>query len=519
MLTFLGMEAERDMDTPCTEASMTLSASQSIQSTPAFYRGSDLRPRLNIPESVAMARSPHMRPMERGGMAPLIRLDESPLAAMSQREPIKSFKRLRRHRSKASLSPGDGQAIGARAVKSIKDLKTLTTDSRGIQTATGEPQEKPVAPKRPACSRCLPQRVIKTDIKQSMREPRKGVPKSGIQRLQEACHPPSQGRAERRQTSNPLRKTPDKCNEVKQPVYTPTTITTGCSRRTSPSGYHQEALADYRPPRTMARLDESKYRAPAARLLRHSSGNVPTNPITRPEQSPTSPAGDKSAGERQVGTTYLEEAHKTQSAEELWRNRRLIRLAMLAQDDSSLHRSTFTQGPTFLATTPCKRSFTTSQDLVELVTEGELILAGDPFQMQGRPGEHWYPENQDEDDTEDPLQRNWNLDDTDALGTQPGDEDKARSGEQDKTAGSKRLLECLKAWGRLYWSTVWPILDPRTLRVEHDGPLPFWKACLLIALAVPAAAVGYVVAVQAVRLVCLLVWLMSYVDDGLAVWA
>ncbi|TFB03695.1 hypothetical protein CCMA1212_004225 [Trichoderma ghanense] len=512
------MEAERGMDTPCIEASTTLSASQSIQSTPAFYRGSDLRPRLSSPETMNMARSPHLCPLELGS-APLIRLEESPLAAMPQPEPTKALKRLRGHRSKANQSPSDGQASGARAAKGLKGLKTLTSDTRGIQTATGQPQEKPVTPKRSACFHHLQRRITKTNVKQGMRELREGMPKSGTQRLEKACHPPSQGRAEHRRTSNFLRKSPDKRNESKQPAYTPTTITTGYSHRTSPSGYHQEALAGYRAPPTMARLDESRYKAPAARLLRHNLGKIPTNPHMKLEQSPISSAPGKPAGERRAGTTYLEEAHKTQSAEDCLRNRRLIRLAMLAQDDSSLHKSTSIRDHTLLATTPCKKPLITSQGLQELLIEREPNLAGDQMQMHDRSEKHRCPENQDEDDTGDRLQREWNRNETDALATRPRNEDDAEQEEQDKATGRERLLEGLKTLGRLYWSTVWPILDPRTLRVEHEGPMPFWKACLLIVLAVPAVAVGYVVAVQAVRFAVFLVWLMSYVDDELALWA
>ncbi|OTA04117.1 hypothetical protein A9Z42_0046860 [Trichoderma parareesei] len=519
------MGAEKDTDTPRTEASMTLSASQSIQSTPAFYRGFDLRPRLNISENMVMARNPHLCPTKLGEPTPLIHLEESPSAARSRLEPTKTLKRLRRHRSKANQSPtSDGQAIGARAVKGVKGLKTLISDRQRIQTATGQPQERPVTPGRSACSRHLQRRIMKMDIKQGIRELREGVRMSRTQRSEKVRHPPKPGRAEHQQTSNSPRKFPDKGNETEQPASTPTTITTGYSHPTSPFDYRQEALEDHRCPPIMARLDELRYRAPAARLSKHSSGDKPTNPHMRPEQSYISSAGAKSAGERQAGTTYLEEAHKAESAEDRLRNRRLIRLAMLAQDDSSLHRSTFIQGQTLVTTTPCKRSSITSQDLQDLVRVTELMgtvakLAGDQTQMHDRPEEHRCPENRDEDDTEDRLPKDRNLNESDALDTKPWDMDKADSEKQDRATGWERLLECLKTWGRLYWSTVWPILDPRTLRVEHDGPLPFWKACLLIALAVPAAAVGYVVVVQAVRLVVFLVWLLSYVDDGVAVWA
>lgn len=513
------------MDTPRTKASMTLSASQSIQSTPAFYRGFDLRPMLNVPENVVMARSPHLCPTKLGGPTPLIHLEESPLGARFHTEPTKTLKRLGRHRSRANQSPtSDGQAIGARAVKGVKGLKTLISDTQRIQTATGQPQERPVTPGRSACSRHVQRRIMKMDIKQGMRALRDGVLMSRTQRSEQVRHPPKPGRAQHRQTSNSPRKSPDKSNETEQPASTPTTITTGYSHPASPFDYHQEALADHRCPPTMARLDGSRYRAPAAMLSKHSSGDNPTNPHMRPEQSHISSAGAMSAGERQAGITYLEEAHKAESAEDCLRNRRLIRLAMLAQDDSSLHKSTFIQGPTLLASTPCKRSSITSQDLQELVMGRELMgtvakLAGDQTQMHDRLEEHRCPENRDEDDTEDRLPKDRNLNESDAPDTKPGDVDKADSEEQNKATGWERLLGCLEAWGRLYWSTVWPILDPRTLRVEHDGPLPFWKACLLIALAVPAAAVGYVVVVQAVRLVVFLVWLLSYVDDGVAVWA
>lgn len=517
-VSFLGMGAERDMDTPCDEASTTLSASQSIQSTPAFYRGCDLRPRLNTPESMVTARSPHLCPISLGEAPPLIRLEESRLTAISHPEPTKTLKRLRRRRSKVKQSPSDGRAALVKAAKGVKGLKTLTTDTRGIQTATGQPQEQPVTPKRPACSRLLHQRTIKMDIKQGMRGLREGVLMSRTQRLEKACQPPSQGRAERQETSSSLRKTPDESNETKQPAFTPTTTTTGYSHQTSPSGYRQEALAEHRPPPTVARLDGSRYKAPTAMSLKHSSGNIPTNPDMRPEQSPISSVEAKSAGERQAGTTYLEKAHKAQSAEDCLRNRHLAKLAMLAQGDSSLHRSTFIQGQTLLATTPCNTSLIQDQYMQKSAMERELDLIGVQRQIHDRLEKHRHSENQDEGDIEDRLQRGWTLDDTDTP-DEGSQEDNAGLEEQEKITRLERLLGNLKTLARLYLSTVWPMLDPRTLRVEHEGPMPFWKACLLMVLAVPAAAVGYVVAVQAVKLLFLLVWLMDYVEDGLAVWA
>ncbi|KAL6881434.1 hypothetical protein J3F83DRAFT_765615 [Trichoderma novae-zelandiae] len=511
-MSFLGLEAGRGMDTPCMETSTTtLSASQSIQSTPAFYRGSDLRPRLDLPGRMNKALSPHLCPMELGAPAPLIRLDESPLATTSQPEPAKTLKRLRRHRLQAEQSPSDGQATESRAVKGPNGLGTTSSDLLRIQTATGQPQGEAASPKRSACSRRLQRRVTKKDIKQ------------GTQGLNEGpCHPPSQSRAEHQQTSSCQRKTPDQSNGTKRPAYTPTTITTGCSHQTSLFDSHQEALQDVCLSPTMARLDGSRYKAPAVRSLRHSLGNIHTNSHMRPEQSPISPAWGKSVGERTAGTTCLEqEAHKTQPAEDCLRNRHLIRLAMLAQDDSSLRRSTSTQDQTLLATTPCKRPLITSQEMHESMLERESSLADDPTQMLDRPGRRHRlcPENQDEDDTENPLPKDRNLEETDAADTRPGDEDDAEVVEQEKAAGLEGLVQCLRTLARLYWSAVWPILDPRTLRVEHEGPMPFWKACLLIVLATPAVAVGFVVAVEGVKFVLFLTWLMSYVDDGLAVWA
>lgn len=512
------MAAERGVETSCTEANTTtLSATQSTLSTPALRRKSDHRPSLPGIEKIALF-GPDLLPTTGGEPIPLILLEESPLGAISQLQSANSPKRAKRKRWKDHQNPSDGQATGTRAVKGLKEV--LPSIPR-IQTARGPLQEKPVTTMLPANSYHLQRQLTKKEIKQGMLKLKEGVTKLDKQRLNQPCHPLCQSRTEHEQTSNTLCEiTKDKASENKEPAYIPTTIITGCGHQTSPSAARQEELADHLRPPTITRPDELNCGVLAVSSLRNNSDGFHTDRCMSSKQNPISSAGGKLIDEPPADTTCLERgSHKMQLEEGRLQDRRILRVAMLALEDNLLRKSTFIQDQALQAANQCKNPSVASQRRQQLILERELSLVDRQMQMLSLPEEHSvYPKHEDEDDTESRLEgRTPNR--TDSLSPRLRENDGAEWEVQGEAAGLQHFLRCLKTLAQLYWSTVWPMLDPRTLRVEHDGPMPFWKACLLIALAAPAVALGFAVAVQGIKFVMLMAWLLNYVDDGSAIWA
>lgn len=200
---------------------------------------------------------------------------------------------------------------------------------------------------------------------------------------------------------------------------------------------------------------------------------------------------------------------------------------MPALEDSSLPRSTFTPDQTLIATNQWKLL-----NIKQTTQELDLNRAPGPAERQTQMVEEnpWTcPEEEGNDDIASLLD-DWEHFQEDSGGAKlPVEEDRGqwnvfaeweeyRRQNQRESTGLQFFLYCLKALAKLYWSTVWPMLDPRTLQVEHEGPMPFWKACLLIVLAAPVVTVGFVFIVQGMKVVRLMAWLLDYADDGAAIW-
>ncbi|KAL7949943.1 hypothetical protein V8C42DRAFT_361030 [Trichoderma barbatum] len=519
-MPFLGTSAERNVNESSTEASeAALSATQSTQSIPAFPGGSERRSSHPAMRNRALFK-PDLRPIVVREPISSTLLEESPLGAMSLRQ--SSRKRVKRRQWEEHQNLNNGETATA---STVKDLKEVSPDISRVQAVTDPLQEKSVTTKPSAGSRHPRRRLTEEEIRQDMLELKEGVAKLDKQRLEQPCHLLNQMKSEHEQTSSILCEIKDKAKDIKEPAYIPTITITGCSRQTSPYASPQEELADldHLLPPIMTRLAESNCGMLAVRSSRRNSDSLHTNPSMSSKQNPISSVVDKLVGEPRAGITCLErEVHEMQPGEGRWQDNRTGKAAMLAPENSLLRKSTFTRVQTLQLANQQKKSSEAGQELQQLMAEKEPSLVDHQTQMLSLLEKHQVcPEYEDEDDTENLLSKYRKLDKDKPLEPKLEETDDAEwddQEEQEEPAQLRQFLRFLKAWAQLYWSTVWPILDPRTLRVEHEGPMPLWKACLLIVLAAPAVALGLVVAIQGTKFVFFMAWLLNYVDDGSAIW-
>ncbi|PNP52858.1 hypothetical protein THARTR1_06699 [Trichoderma harzianum] len=519
------MEAERNVKKSCTEASKAaLSATQPTQSIPAS--GQTFERRFSLPGMMSMApSSPDSGPNVFREPPPLILLEGSPLEAMSQRQSTESRIRTRalRRRWDHHRKLCDAKAARAEAVKGpIEGLPTVP----GVQASTGPLQGESVTMRLPAGSRHRHRRFTKMAIERDMLELKEGVAKVDKQRLEQPHHFHNQTVTDHEQTSSVLREITDQAHEIEEPASIPTITITGYNHQTSLSAFLLDGSMDpdlVLPP-TEARQDESNYSALAVTSFGNSSGGFHSGPSMSSKQSPTSSAEAKMGGEPQAGTTSLEqEVHKMQLTEVHWQDRRTAKATMPAPEDDLLRKSTFTQGRMLQAVNRGKNKnpSAANQEMQQLATEKGANPVDRQMQIHNLPEEHRvYQEHQDEDDAASRLLKEVSPDEAKALDAAAGEQDDDEledEEEAEELTPLQQFLRYLRALMRLYWATVWPMLDPRTVRVAHDGPMPWWKACLLIALTVPAAALAYVVVVQGTRFVMFMAWLLDFVDDESAI--
>ncbi|EHK20365.1 uncharacterized protein TRIVIDRAFT_224085 [Trichoderma virens Gv29-8] len=517
---FLGIAAERDANQPRAEASnIALSATQSTQSILAFGRKPERY--FCFPGMTSMTLfSPDQHSRIVREPPPLTLLEQSPLEATSQLQSTNNPKRALRRPSETHRNPHDGKAI---EIKTVKGLKQVIPNIPRAQTSTGPLQEESVTAELPATSHHPHRRLSKVEINQDMRELKEGVAKLDKQWLEQPWYLQTKPGTEHEQTSNILCEILGKSSEIKDPAYIPTIITTGCNRQTPPSASQPEEPIglDHLLQPTGARQEELNCSVPAVRSSRNNSGNFHSNPAMSSKQNPTSPAEASLVGEPRADTTCLEqESHKMQLGEGLWQGRRSVKAIMMAPEESSLRKSTFIQDQTLQAANQSKNLSAASQDTQQLVPESETSLADHQVQTHSPPEKHRVsPEHGGEDDTESLLPEDQKLE-TKALNTRPGEKSDDKLEAEEQLTELQRFLPYLKTWAQLYWSTVWPILDLRTLRVPHEGPMPLWKACLLIVLATPAVGLGFVAVVQGMKFVMFVAWLLDYsADDESAIWA
>ncbi|OPB38083.1 hypothetical protein A0O28_0011870 [Trichoderma guizhouense] len=375
--------------------------------------------------------------------------------------------------------------------------------------------------RRPAGSRHRHRhrQLTKMAIERDMLELKEGVAKVDKQRLKQPHHSHNQTVTEHEQTSNVLREIRYQAPEIVESASIPTITITGYNHQTFHSAFLPDGSMnpDYLLPLSPTQRDESIYSALAVTSFENSLGGFHSDPSMSSKQSPTSSAEAETGGEPQVGTTSLElEAHKMQQAEGHWQDRRTAKATMPVPEDDSLRKSTFTLGQMLQALNQGQNPTAANQEMQQSVTEKEANLVDHQMQIHNLPREHRvYQEHQDEDDTESLLPKEAKPDEA----KEPGDKDDDEledEGDEERTP-LQQFLRYLKIWIRLYWATIWPILDPRTMGVAHDGPMPLWEALLLIALTVPVAALGYVVVVQGARFVMFMAWLLEFVDDESAI--
>ncbi|KKP06029.1 hypothetical protein THAR02_01901 [Trichoderma harzianum] len=499
--SFLDMEAERDETKSCTEASKAaLSANQPTQSIPAFGQG--FKRRFSLPGMMSMApSSPHLHPSMFREPPRLTRREGSPLQAM----PMPRSTEIR---------------IRSRDMRKRWD-DHLRQSRMKSQASTGRLQRDSVTMRRPAGSRHRHRRLTKMAIERDMLELKEGVAKVDKQRLEHPRHSHNQPVTEHEQTSNILREIRYQAPEIVASASIPTITITGYNHQTFHSAFLPDGSMnpDFLLPLSPTQRDESIYSALAVTSFENSLGGFHSDPSMNSKQSPTSSAEAEMGGEPQAGTTSLElEVHKMQLAEDHWQDRRTAKATMLVPEDDSLRKSTFTQGRMSQAVSQGKSKdpSAANPEMQQLVTEKEANPVDRQMQIHNLPEEHRvYQEHQDEDDTESLLPKNANPDEAKILIAEPGgiDDDELEDEDDEELTPLQQFLRYLKVWIRLYWATIWPILDPRTMGVAHDGPMPWWKAILLIALTVPAAALGYVVVVQGTRFVIFMAWLLEFVDD------
>ncbi|KAL7797061.1 hypothetical protein V8C43DRAFT_329416 [Trichoderma afarasin] len=500
--SFLDMEAERDVKKSCTEASKAaLSANQPTRSIPAFGRGFERR--FSLPGMMSMATSSlDLHPSMLREPPRLTRREGSPLQAMPMPRSTES-----RIRSRDMRKRWDDH---------------LRQSRMKAQASTGPLQQQSLARRRPAGSRHRHRRVTKMQIEQDMLGLKEGVAKVDKQRLGQPRHSHNQTVAEHEQTSNVFREIRYQAPEIVASASIPTITITGYNHQTFHSAFLPDGSMnpDFLLPLSPTQRDESIYSALAATSFENSLGRFHSDPSMSSKQSPISSAEAEMGGELQAGTTSMEqEAHKMHLVEGHWGDRRTAKATMPVPEDDSLHKSTFTQDQMLQAVNQGKNPSAANQEMQQLVMEKEANPVGHQMQIHNLPEEHRvYPEHQDADDTGSLLPKETNPDEAKTLNAEPGDkDDELEDEDEEERTALQQFLRYLKIWIRLYWATIWPILDPRTMGVAHDGPMPLWEALLLIALTVPAAALGYVVVVQGTRFVMFMAWLLEVVDDESAI--
>ncbi|KAL6898212.1 hypothetical protein GGI43DRAFT_423742 [Trichoderma evansii] len=522
MAPFLDMIAEREVGKPCTGASMiTLSACQFTQSIPDFHQKVGLRGVKAIRLSnLDLSLTPLREPI------PLSLFEESPLGAISRLRYRDSPTRTKRRRPKGPSSLINVQTIETDAVKSLGEV-------------TGLLQERPVTTKHLTSSPSPHSLLTPEEIKKDMQKLRDQVTVLNNQQRKELSHHLHQTNTQQKSVNHILCEIADKVDEIKETVYIPITTTTGCDHQTSPSASHQKELYQkelYQEESLehllshMVQPGELSYSSPIVGLSRNNSDKSHTDLSTSSAPSRSSVEGDELLVELLADTTSMkQEAHMAQEERAHLRGRRLLmsEAMMPAQEDSSLPKSTFTQGQALIATNQWKLSNTK-----QMTQELNLNTLPSTAERQTHMVEEnpWaYPEEEGSDNIASLLDDWEHFQDScpDAklpVGQDGGEwkiftewEEYWRQNQREST-GLQFFLYCLKSLAKLYWSTVWPMLDPRTLQVEHDGPMPFWKACLLIVLAAPVVTVGFVVIAQGIKIVRLVAWLLDYADDGAAIW-
>ncbi|KAJ4864640.1 hypothetical protein T069G_01170 [Trichoderma breve] len=492
--SFLDMEAERDVKKSCAEASKTaLSAGQPTQSIPAFGRGFERR--FSLPGMMSLPPSSlDLHPNMFREPPRLTRREGSPLQAMPMPRSTES-----RIRSRDMRKRWDDH---------------LRFSRMKAQASAGPRQQQSLAMRRPAGSRHRHRRLTKMAIERDMLELKEGVAKVDKQRQEQPRHSHNQPVTEHEQTSNILREIRYQAPEIVESASIPTITITGYNHQAFHSAFLPDGSMnpDFLLPLSPTQRDESIYSALAVTSFENSLGGFHSAPSMSSKQNPTSSAEAEMGGEPQAGTTSLEqEAYKMQLAEGHWGDRRTAKATMPVPEDDSLRKSTFTQG---------QMPQTAIQEMQQLVSEKEANLVDHQMQIHNLPEKHRvYQEHQDEDDTESLLLKEANTDEAKVLNADPGEQDDDNLEVEDREGPTplQQFLRYLRDWIRLYWATIWPILDPRTMGVAHDGPMPWWEAILLIALTVPAATLVYVVVVQGARFVMFMTWLLEFVDDDSAI--
>ncbi|PTB61147.1 hypothetical protein M431DRAFT_527108 [Trichoderma harzianum CBS 226.95] len=501
--SFLDMEAERDVKKSCTETSKaTLSASHLTQSTPAFGRGFERR--FSLPGMMSMAPSSlDLHPSMFREPPRLTRREGSPLQAMPMPRSTES-----RIRSRDMRKRWDDH---------------LRLSRMKAQASAGPLQRESLTMRRPAGSRHRHRRLTKMAIERDMLQLKEGVAKVDKQRLEQPHHSHNQPVMEHEQTSNVLREIRYQAPEIVESASIPTITITGYNHQTFHSAFLPDGSMnpDFLLPLSPTQQDESIYSALAVTSFENSLDGFHSDPSMSSKQNPTSSAEAEMGGEPQAGTTSLGlEAHKMQLAEGHWQDRRTAKATMPAPEDDSLRKSTFTQGQMLQDMNQCKNPSAANQEMQQLVTEKEANPVDHQTQIHNPPEEHRvYQEHQDEDGTESLLPKEANTDEAKVPNAKPegNGHNELEDEEGEELTPLQQFLRYLKIWIRLYWATIWPILDPRTMGVAHDGPMPWWEALLLIALTVPAAALVYVVVVQGTRIVMFMAWLLEFVDDESAI--
>lgn len=522
---FLDMVVERETGEPYTGASMmAFSAYQITQSIPAFHQKFEHKVGLRGMRSASLSNldlslTPLREPI------PLSLFEESPLGAISRLRYRDSPTRAKRRPPRDHFNLNNVQTMVCNAVKSLGEV-------------SGLPQEKPVTTKCPTSSPSPHSPLTSEEIKRGMQKLRNQVAVLNNQQRNEVSHRLHHARAEQKPTSRILCEITDKVERIKEPVCIPITITTGCDHQTSPSASHQkdlyqidqlEHLLSHVVVRPGESSGESSCSSPTVGSSRSNSDKSHTDLSTSSAQSQTSVEEDELLVELLADTTSMnQEVHTMQERAHLRGRRLLLSEAILpAPEDNSLPRSTFTQDQISIAMKQWKLS-NIRQTTQELDPNKAASPAEDQTQMvEENPWIH--PEKEGSDDIASLLDDWEHLQDTYPDPKLPLEENwgewkiitewkEYRRQNQGEPTALQLFLYCLKALAKLYWSTVWPMLDPRTMQVEHDGPMPFWKACLLIVLAAPMVTVGFVVIVQGMKIVRLMAWLLNYEDDGAAIW-
>ncbi|KAH0532233.1 hypothetical protein TsFJ059_000955, partial [Trichoderma semiorbis] len=499
------MEAERDVKKSCTEASKAaLSANHPTQSIPAFGQG--FKRRFSLPGMMSMATSSlYLHPSMFREPPRLTRREGSPLQAM----PMPRSTEIR---------------IRSRDIRKRWD-DHLRFSRMKAQASAGPLQRESLTMRRPAGSRHRHRhrQLTKMAIERDMLELKEGVAKVDKQRLEQPRHSHNHSVTEHEQTSNVLREIRYQAPEIVGSASIPTITITGYNHQTFHSAFLPDGSMnpDYLLPLSPTQRDESIYSALAVTSFENSLGGFHSDLSMSSKQNPTSSAEAEMGGEPQAGTTSLEqEAHKMQLADGHWQDRRTAKATMPVPEDDSLRKSTFTLDQMLLALNQGKSPSAANQEMQQLGTEKGANPVDHQMQIHNPPEEHRvYQERQDEDDTESLLPKEANPDEAKVPDAEPveKDDDELEDEDEEGLTPLQQFLRYLKVWIRLYWATIWPILDPRTMGVAHDGPMPWWKALLLIALTVPAVALVYVVVVQGTRFVLFMAWLLEFVDDEFAI--